>query len=163
MASAESSQQSNATIRVIGDRGSGKTTYMASLAYWPNANPESMVQSIIPVNEESTELIRKAKDILEQGLTLEPTPLSADVSEIKDYSLAIKVKESPRLGNFNLGRLGSDNLISLTISCKDYPGEFFSDLLQRDSYNPQLRAYLDDCVEAQGILLLIAARSRIGA
>lgn len=156
MATTESTRQSNATIRVIGDRGSGKTTYMASLAYWPNANPESIVQSIIPVNEESTELITKAKDILEQGLTLEPTPLSADISEIKDYSLAIKVKDSPRFGKFTFGRNNSDDdLLSLTVSCKDYPGEFFSDLLRRDSYDPQLRDYLDDCIEAQGILLLI--------
>lgn len=151
-----STQQSNATIRVIGDRGSGKTTYMASLAYWPNANPEGIVKSIIPINPESSELIQKAKDILEQGLTLEPTPLTADVSDVKDYSLIIKVKDSPRFGNFKFGRNSNDDDdLSLTVSCKDYPGEFFSDLLQRGSYNSQLSDYLDDCIEAQGILLLI--------
>ncbi len=44
--------QSNAVLRVIGDRASGKTTYMASLARWPNADPFSPVQNVTPVNEE---------------------------------------------------------------------------------------------------------------
>jgi hypothetical protein len=28
-------------IRIIGPQASGKTTYMAALAYWPNAKPSS--------------------------------------------------------------------------------------------------------------------------
>ena len=38
-------------LRIIGDRGSGKTAYLASLAYWPNASPESPVKSINPIGE----------------------------------------------------------------------------------------------------------------
>ena len=34
-------RQSSAVLRVIGDRGSGKTAYMASLARWPNADGRS--------------------------------------------------------------------------------------------------------------------------
>ncbi|UJB68981.1 hypothetical protein HRE53_21530 [Acaryochloris sp. 'Moss Beach'] len=146
------SQQESITIRVIGDRGSGKTTYMASLAYWPNASSKSTVQNVIPFNEESNELVRKAQNILEQGLSLEPTPLDADVSNVKDYTLVINLQIPTRFSGF---KLRGKKLLPLMISCKDYPGEFFSDLIQKDSHNPQLRAYLNDCTEAQGILFLV--------
>ena len=88
--------QSNAVLRVIGDRASGKTTYMASLARWPNADPSSPVQTVIPVNEEGEELIAKAQNILEQGLELEPTDLSASAIDVKDYTLSIEI--TPPLG-----------------------------------------------------------------
>jgi len=77
-------QQNSAVLRVIGDKSSGKTTYMASLARWPNANSNSPVQSVISINQDGQELINIAQNILEQGAELEPTPLNADASEVKD-------------------------------------------------------------------------------
>ena len=119
--------QSNAVLRVIGDRTSGKTTYMASLARWPNADPASPVQNVTPVNEEGEELIVNAQNILEQGLQLEPSDLKASAIDIKDYTLSIALK-----GQFSWrnpkASAGSD-LVTLNISCKDYAGEFFTDLL----------------------------------
>ncbi len=150
-------QQSSAVLRVIGDRASGKTTYMASLARWPNADPTSPVQSVIPVNEEGKELISKAQDLLEQGLELEPSALDASASQMKDYSLKITLK-----GQFSWknpkAKMGSQ-LINLNISCKDYAGEFFNDLLYQAG-NPKLQDYLEDCLQATGIMFLVDGNSR---
>lgn len=140
-------QQSSAVLRVIGDRASGKTTYMASLARWPNADPSSPVQSVIPVNQEGEELVSKAQDLLEQGLELEPSALDASASQIKDYTLKINLK-----GKFS-------QFENLNISCKDYPGEFFNDLLHQAG-NSQLQDYLEDCLQATGIMFLIDGNSR---
>lgn len=142
--------QSNAVLRVIGDRGSGKTSYMASLARWPNADPASPVQNVTPVNEEGEELISKAQNILEQGLLLEPTRLDY-ATDVKDYTLSIALK-----GQFswrNKASAGSE-LVTLNISCKDYSGEFFTDLLYQAG-NSRLQDYLEDCLQATGIMFLI--------
>jgi hypothetical protein len=139
-------------IRVIGDRGSGKTAYIASMAYWPNADPSSPVQSIIPVNDEANELIAKAQNILEQGLQLEPTDLNDTAIDIKDYTFSITLKDRFPWKNTASGILSQT--IKLNISCKDYAGEFFSDLIHR-SGDPKLADYLEDCLEATGILFLV--------
>lgn len=136
--------QSNAVVRIIGDRASGKTTYMASLARWPNADASSPVQTVTPINEEGSQLVEKAQNILEQGLELEPTRLNASALDVNDYTLTIALKSA---------RVGSSQL-TLNISCKDYAGEFFTDLLHQAG-NPQLEDYLEDCLQATGIMFLI--------
>lgn len=141
-----------ATLRVIGDRSSGKTAYMASLAYWPNANPSSPVQMVSPVGEESNELVDKAQNILEQGLQLEPTRLDATADEVKDYTLNITLKGQFSWKNAKLGI--RPQMVQLSINCKDYAGEFFSDLLHK-SGDSQLEDYLEDCLQARGILFLL--------
>jgi hypothetical protein len=150
------SANKSATIRVIGDRASGKTTYMAALARWPNANANSPVQSVMPINEEGEELIRKAQNILEQGLQMEPTMLNS-AEDLKDYSLSIVLKEqfSWRGLKNNL----TPSLVTLNINCKDYAGEFFGDLLHHAG-DSVLEAYLDDCVEADGLMLLFDGNAR---
>jgi GTPase SAR1 family protein len=135
-------------LRAIGDRGSGKTTYMAALARWPYTNPASPVETVTALNKDGEYLIQQAQKKLEEGLPLAPTPLKNDVLEMKDYSLRIVLKKPV-----------SQKKLNLDISCKDYPGEFFSDLL-RDNIGEPLRQnvlqnYLDDCVLATGILLLL--------
>lgn len=150
--------QYGAVIRVIGYRSSGKTTFMAALARWPNAS-NTPVQSVMPTNDDGQELINKARNILEQGEQLEPTKLDADINEIKDYGITIKLIDrfswiKPKMGEAN-------RVINLNISCKDYAGEFFDDLLQptnnilQPTNNIRLDSYLEDCVLADGIALLI--------
>jgi hypothetical protein len=136
--------QSNAVVRIIGDRASGKTTYMASLARWPNADASSPVQTVTPINEEGSQLVEKAQNILEQGLELEPTQLNASALDVNDYTLTIALKKA---------KVGSSQL-TLNISCKDYAGEFFTDLLHQAG-NSQLEDYLEDCLQATGIMFLI--------
>ena len=139
-------------LRIIGDRGSGKTAYLASLAYWPNASPESSVKKITPIGEAAEELIDKAREILEQGLELEATDLNADINEVKDYSLSINLKD-----RFSWLE-GSKKSVQLNISCKDYAGEFFSDLIYKNG-DPKLEDYLEDCCLATGLLMLVDGTS----
>lgn len=131
-------------LRAIGDRGSGKTTYMAALARWPYTNPASPVETVKALNKDGEYLIQQAQKVLEQGLELPQTILKQDVLEMKDYGLRIVLKKS-------LGQ----KTINLDINCKDYPGEFFRDLLHDRTRDPLLRNYLEDCMLATGILLLL--------
>lgn len=142
-------KEENATLRVIGDRTAGKTTYMAALAYWPNANPNSPVQEVVPVGENGQELIQQARNILEEGLNLEPTPLDTSVDNIKDYTISINLKNDYSW---------LEKRVKLTINCKDYSGEFFKDLLYKTG-DPSLNDYIDDCLIASGLLFLIDGTS----
>ena len=148
--------QSSAVVRVIGDRGSGKTAYMASLARWPNADAKSPVQTVTPVGEAGEELVAKAQNILEQGLQLEQTQLDANASDTKDYTLSITLKGQFSWKNPKV-TMGSQ-LVNLNISCKDYAGEFFTDLLQQ-SGNSKLQDYMEDCLQATGIMFLVDGSS----
>lgn len=148
--------QYGAVIRVIGYRSSGKTTFMAALARWPNTSSNSPVQSVTATNEGGQELINKARNILEQGEQLEFTRLDANANEIIDYNINIKLKDKFSWRNPKLGK--GNRIIDLNISCKDYAGEFFNDLLQPTN-NPRLDSYLEDCVMSDGIALLIDGAS----
>lgn len=145
-------RQTSGSVRLIGDRGSGKTTYMASLARWPNANPDSPVQRVVNIGKESENLVTKAQNILEEGLELEPTRLSQD---IKDYTLNVVLKRQFGWGQFPFGN--GNKTQSLFLNCKDYSGEFFSDLVH--SQTSSLQTYLEDCLEMSGIMLLLDGMS----
>ena len=144
----QSPSQSNIVLRVISDRDAGKTAYMASLARWPNASPDSPVQTVVPVDEGGEDLVNKAQNILEQGLELEASLLE-NLDQVRDCTLQITIKQK---------KLGSQ-LLNLNISHKDYSGEFFSDLLHRNQ-DPLFQEYLEDCVQANGIILLFDGNSR---
>lgn len=145
-----SSSEQSASLRVIGDRASGKTTYMAALAHWSNTNSSSPVQSVIPIGSDSEKLKSKAQNLLEQGLPLEPTPFEANPNHVKDYVFTIILKQQ-----FSWQSLSGKTAVNkLTISCKDYSGEFLSDLLLR-SDNSMLLDYLNDYSRARGILFLV--------
>lgn len=146
--SAKSSE--SGTLRVIGDRASGKSTYMAALARWPNADSFSPVETVNPFNEDGKALIAKAQNLLEQGLQLEPTQLINP--DIPDYGIRIILKGQFSWRNPQI--TGDSQPVPLVINCKDYAGEFFSDLLYK-SGDPLLMDYLQDCVLASGVLLLL--------
>lgn len=142
--------QGNGEIRMIGDRKSGKTTFMAALAYWPNGNPEnSPIQSVEPFDTNTAKLIEMAQDILENGQQLPPTPPNQQPL----YSLIIQLKP-----NFLRNPIAAVTLrnIRLQISCREYAGEL---LEQLSNNNPDLKNYLDDCASASGLLVLIDGTS----
>ena len=146
------SQDLSQVIRVIGDRASGKTTYMAALARWPNADPAtSAVRRVQAINDNGEKLIDKAKNLLEQGESLEPTPLNAKPEEVKDYSLQIVLQEKY---GAKKAKIKQDSAINLIINCKDYAGEFFSDLVYQPN-STLLQDYMADCVGANGFMLLL--------
>ncbi|NES21482.1 MAG: hypothetical protein F6K41_21765 [Symploca sp. SIO3E6] len=146
-------RQLSTTVWVIGDRSSGKTTYMAALARWPEAEPStSPVQKVTPINDNGEELITKAKNILEQGEQLEATDLDANVYEFKDYGLQIVLKD--QFSWRQPWRSFSSPLVKLNVNCTEYSGEFFQDLLYK-SNTPLFQDYLEDCVQADSIMFLI--------
>lgn len=146
----------NANLRVIGDTGSGKTAYMASLAYLTkcsNRNLDSPIESVTAFGDQdaSQELLKYAQDILEQGLELEATKLNKNsAGEVADYGLNIALKSHFSWKSSQFGF----RPIQLIITCKDYSGEFFQDLIHKIG-DPYLDDYLDDCKLSTGILLLI--------
>jgi len=146
-------RQLGTTVRVIGDRKSGKTTYMAALARWPEVAPStSQVQKVTPINDDGKQLITKAKNILEQGYQLDVIALGTNINEVKDYGLQIIPKDQFSWRHKLVGV--SSPSVRLNINCKEYSGEFFQDILSQ-SNTPLLQNYLEDCVQASGIMLLV--------
>lgn len=143
------SQQKDVKIRVIGDRASGKTTYMAALARFPRSQSGGLVESVVALNEDGENLIAKAKNILEQGLQLEPTALDENAESSRDYQLSIALKKLSTI----------KEAMRLNVSFKDYAGEFFSDLIFNRS-DPLLSSYLLDCAQAGGIMFLMDGSSQ---
>jgi GTPase SAR1 family protein len=143
-------------IRIIGDRGSGKTAYIAALARWPYTSKDSPVKKVEPINDDGKDLIRAAKNLLEQGLELEQTKLSLDPGEMKDYGISIMLQNHFSWRNPALD--AKNRQVEINISCKDYSGEFFSDLLFSQN-NSLLEDYLEDCNSAEGVALLIDGTS----
>ncbi|MBO1350317.1 MAG: hypothetical protein EBE86_024390 [Hormoscilla sp. GUM202] len=138
------SQDISGDIRVVGDRLSGKTTYLAALARWPKAGSSSLVEAVTASNKNGEDLLEMAQNILEQGLELGPMPLPDEVLEMKNYGLRIVLRK----------KSGAQNaLVNLDLICKDYAGEFFSDLLNQSGV--QLQEYIQDCSLATGMMLMI--------
>jgi Double-GTPase 1 len=141
--------QGNSDIRIIGDRSAGKTTFLAALARYPNAKSDTPVQSVYPFDENAARLIAMAQDILENGLALAPTRKDEDVNQLAIYTFLIELKR----------KFFSSQNVRLQISLREYSGEIIKDLLTSLPTN-SFRAYLDDCANASGMLLLIDGTSR---
>ncbi|MDZ8105248.1 MAG: hypothetical protein RM338_06425 [Nostoc sp. DedQUE12a] len=142
----------NQDIRIIGPRSSGKTAFMAALAYWPNADPDSPIQSVDPYDNASGDLIGMARDILADGRELASTDAGENADSLPIYTLLITLK--PRLLNHPIPALKNKS-IRIQVSCREYPGEIIKDLRNISSSNSLLDSYLDDCATASSLLLLI--------
>jgi hypothetical protein len=145
----------NGDIKIIGPRKSGKTTFMAALARWPNADATSPIQSIDPYDESAGQLIGMAKDILEDGRELSGTDYTDSANESPTYTLLITLK--PSLFKHPIAKLKGQN-IRLQVSCREYSGELIKDLRSNTS-SQILDNYLNDCALAGGLLLLIDGTS----
>ncbi|NET60144.1 MAG: hypothetical protein F6K47_29570 [Symploca sp. SIO2E6] len=142
----------NHDIRLIGPRKSGKTTYMAALARWPNADPNSPIEAVDPFDTPSAELIDLAQDILEDGRELAGTDYAIDADELATYTLLITLK--PNLFNHPRAKLQGKS-IRLQVSCREYSGELIKDLRNINTSRVDLNSYLDDCASANGLMLLL--------
>lgn len=138
------------TIRVIGDRAAGKTTYITALACLSTDDPDSPVKRVVPIGEATERLVRNAKECLEQKQEISPNDYGDGIEE--SYIFKIEFKERT---------LPNSYASSLEIECKDYPGEFFRDLVERKN-TVLLERYIKDCVEAEGtgILILLDGTAR---
>ena len=134
-------QTGTVEFKMIGDRGSGKTTYLAALAYWPISlkNDNSPILKVEPFDKNTEVLIEMAENMLRQGDELPSTEVPFR------YSLTVKLKP-----NF-VDKL-TQKPPDIRISCTDYPGEFFKDIRTND---PIVDDYLNDLQSATGLMLLI--------
>ncbi|MEL4896102.1 hypothetical protein [Crocosphaera sp. Alani8] len=105
-------------FRIIGPRSAGKTAYLAALAYWPRANPNSPIASVTAMDDDTKRFIGIAKDILETGAQLAATSRPDDPNLIPPYGLKITMKSDFQVSNQ-----------SFEVICKDFAGELF-DLLR---------------------------------
>jgi hypothetical protein len=134
-------------IRVIGPRASGKTTYLAALAYWPDGRRGSNKKSyfkVQPIGDDSKWLVNNAENIICEGDDLEPTKIEAGgIDDTPIYSFVIEVKNP----------LQKSRNINLTV--RDYPGEIFDDLVNP---KPSHQPYIDECLMAdvEGCLILLS-------
>lgn len=133
-------------FRMIGDRASGKTTYLAALAYWPISlqNDDSPILRVEPYDANTEVLITMAENILRQGDEL---PQS---EEPILYSLTVELKQ-------NYADKLTGKPAKIRISCVDYPGEFFKNLRTNKAI---VDSYLNDLQSAAGLLLLIDGTSQ---
>jgi Double-GTPase 1 len=133
-------------IRVIGPRASGKTTYLAALAYWPDGRGRAGKKSyfrVQPIGDETKKLVDNAENIICQGAELEQTKIEkGGIDETPIYSFSIDV-------NLQFQR---KQTINLTV--RDYPGEIFDDIIEA---NPIHQPFIDECLmpDVEGCLVLL--------
>ncbi|MCM0591706.1 MAG: hypothetical protein ACSI46_18265 [Gloeotrichia echinulata DVL01] len=134
-------------IRIIGQHGSGKTTYLAALAYWQYKNKQEGKKvnfTINPLNDDTKTLARRSEDIILQGLTLQPDEVIGGIDTLPFYSFKIEIKPA----------LGKPEEIILAV--RDYPGEIFEEL-DSGSTNPLHQEFIDECFvgDVAGCLILL--------
>ena len=141
-------------IRIIGPRFSGKSTYLAALAYYGTLGDRTVIKSIDPFNEETAELVRYAEDFLKQAKPLAGT----DFNRTPDlYTFIITLKPSFR--NHPLLSVRQKE-IRLNVSCSEYAGELINTLRDpQRAENETLKNYLNDIAEATGLMILLDPKS----
>jgi Double-GTPase 1 len=136
-------------IVVIGPRASGKTTYLAALAYLPALRSQKGKDSnfkIQPLNDESRNLAENAENIIVEGATFEPTGGSIEgVDDLPYYSFQLQVKKKI----FNKPE-------NIQINVRDYPGEVFEKIADRNLSDAIHQEFIDECLmkDVSGCLIL---------
>ncbi|MDJ0742156.1 MAG: hypothetical protein QNJ32_02215 [Xenococcaceae cyanobacterium MO_167.B27] len=139
-------------ICVIGPRASGKTTYLAALAYWENHQIQKKKGKsfhVQPLNDESRNLAEKAEDIILQGLSVEPTVIGDAIQTVDDldyYSFKIEAKQ----GLLNLRQ-------TIQLNARDYPGEVFEKIAEPNLSDSIHEEFVNECLmkDVVGCLILL--------
>ena len=139
-------------ICVIGPRASGKTTYLAALAYWENhqiKRKKGKSFHVQPLNDESKNLAEKAEDIILQGASVEPTVIGDAIQTVDDldyYSFKIETKK----GFLNLRQ-------TIQLNARDYPGEVFEKIAEPNLSDSIHEEFVNECLmnDVVGCLILL--------
>lgn len=139
-------------IVIIGPRRSGKTTYLAALAYLPALRSRKGKHNnfkIQPLNDESRDLAENAENIIVEGATFEPTVIGGKLQGVDDlpyYSFQLQVKQ---------GLFTKTENIQLNV--RDYPGEVFEKIADRNLSDDIHREFIDECLmpDIAGCLILL--------
>jgi Double-GTPase 1 len=135
-------------IRIIGPRGSGKTTYLAALAYYPDkgrSGRKNKNLKLQPLNDETKTLADKAEDIILEGESLEPTSVEGGIDALPFYSFGLEIKPF----------LKKPELINIAV--RDYPGEIFEELADATTASSLHQDFINECLESgvDGCLILL--------
>lgn len=133
-------------IHVIGPQASGKTTYLAALAYKPStAAWKEKNFKVQALNEETKELADHAENIIVEGASLEPTRnYVTTIDDLKVYSFLIEIQKKWQKPE------------KINLAVRDYPGEVFKELVSV-SADPLHEEFMNECLskDTQGCLILL--------
>lgn len=131
-------------IVIFGPRASGKTTFLAGLAYWQMQRENLKKKNqffVLPLNEDARTLQTKAENIILNAGQLEPTLVQLEgINELPAYSFQIKVKEE-----------------AINLVVRDYAGEIFEGL-SLDNPKAEHEEFIEDCLrpDVNGCLILLS-------
>jgi len=137
-------------IRIIGPRGAGKTTYLATIAYLgelaiklaitgKQEHFKGLEVTARDSDSDSERLVGLAKDVIKQGEKVPPTRTKGNIEYHPDYQLDINIP-------------GGGEKIELV--AKDYPGEVFELLGLRHKLS-EIEFYLDDLLTTNRWLIML--------
>ena len=135
-------------ICIVGPRNSGKTTYLASLAYWTDQKRTGAAKNfnVQPLNEDAKELAYKAENIICEGLTLEPTGyvIKGGVDALPYYSFKLEMNRRWQ------------KAYEINLAVRDYPGEIFEEL-EAGISNSFHEEFINECLmkDVTGCLILL--------
>ncbi|MDJ0729295.1 MAG: hypothetical protein QNJ33_04805 [Crocosphaera sp.] len=127
-------------FRMIGPRSSGKTAYLAALAYRSQVRIDSPIESITAKNDDTKKFIELAENILKTGLEVAGTYRSNNPESLPEYE--IKIKMNAKFNNQEFD-----------ITCKDFSGEIFTELQNRNL--KEIEPYLEEYAEASGLFIML--------
>ncbi|MBW4614151.1 MAG: hypothetical protein KME21_12930 [Desmonostoc vinosum HA7617-LM4] len=132
-------------ITIIGPKNSGKTTYLAGLADWPQKRTQIGKNSpylVEPFGEHGQKLRQEVYEKILEGAYLKPTEVKSNLNDLPRYMFNIKIQ-----------RLFGEENIRLVV--RDYPGEIYNQLAKASPL-PQLeQEYMKECLKADVIGCLI--------
>ncbi|MDJ0579204.1 hypothetical protein [Crocosphaera sp.] len=142
-------QQKGSEIRMIGPRGSGKTTYLATLAYCPKGLREKYPGlKFTPYSEDAEKLVRLAGDILKNGAQLAGTRLYDD-------NLTEQIQKLPYYDfQLTIPKTAYGPSLNLELSARDFPGEFF-EKIAHPSPPAGIELWFDDLFSVTGWMVMM--------
>lgn len=126
-------------IRLIGPRGTGKTTYLATLAAFPHKKQFPGL-AVDPIEEPAEDLVTKAENILKKGYPLEPS----DKGNEPWYRFNITIPPTK----------GLSHATKFELNAVDYAGEIFEDIAKPHRWS-EVESYVQDWLTAEGWLIML--------
>lgn len=142
-------QNTASNITIIGSRGSGKTTYLAALAYWPQKLTEDGKTSRFRIkssgDQESDKLVMIAETIILERKSMQPSKIIenlTNINQIPRISLTLSIEH--RFKRYE----------EIYLVTRDYPGEILHHIQDPD---PVQKIYLEECFDKKfdGCLLML--------
>ncbi|GAA6623614.1 TRAFAC clade GTPase domain-containing protein [Scytonema sp. NUACC26] len=134
-------------ITIVGPKNSGKTTYLAGLADWPETRAKQKKRSpflVEPIGDATKKLRDEARGKILDGVYLEPTQVQQNFNDLPRYIFKIKIK-----------RLFTEEAVTLVV--RDYPGEIYNKLAEAPKLQALEQEYIQECLrpDVVGCLVLL--------